>query len=244
VTSELDPTVASASERYWRRWALELTRFQQHRLASFGLVVLLGFVSGVAALYAFAALADNVLEQETASLDANAATAVHQVSSPALDVVMRVISAFGSEVVLLLGLVLLALFIWQRRWGAATLLVLVTLGAQVLNDILKGLFQRTRPAPLVSFIDAQQWSFPSGHAMIAAAFYFYLGYLAWRLVRGWLRWLIVGCLLVLVVAIGVSRIYLNAHYLSDVLAGYLAGFLWVDAVIIGGQLLKPRHTSR
>jgi undecaprenyl-diphosphatase len=77
--------------------------------------------------------------------------------------------------------------------------------------------------------------------MVAAAFYGYLAYLAWNLLRGWQRWLAVSGLLVLVFLIGLSRLYLGVHYLTDVVAGYIAGFLWVDAVIIGGHLLSRRR---
>src|SRR5262249_55909796 len=138
----------------------------------------------------------------------------------------------------------LGLLLWRRRWGAAFTLVLVTVGAQLLNDILKDVFHRARPQPLLGFIDAQQYSFPSGHAMVAAAVYLYVAYFSWRLVRGWWRGLLAIGLIVLVVLIGISRLYLEAHYLSDVLAGYLAGLIWTDAVILAGHLLPLRPIRR
>src|SRR5207253_5489188 len=104
----------------------------------------------------------------------------------------------------------------------------------------KTTFHRARPVQVVGIIAAQQYSFPSGHAMVSAAFYFYLAYLCWRLVRGAWRFVLIGGLVLLAVSIGASRIYLEAHYLSDVIAGYIAGFVWADTVIIGGQLLATR----
>src|SRR5205085_8477974 len=100
---------------------------------------------------------------------------------------------------------------------------------------------RTRPEAVISLIQAQSYSFPSGHAMVSASFYFFVAYLAWRLVRGWWRGVLVVGLALLVVAIGVSRIYLQAHYLSDVIAGYVAGFVWTDAVILGSQVLSTER---
>jgi undecaprenyl-diphosphatase len=79
--------------------------------------------------------------------------------------------------------------------------------------------------------------------MVSAAFYFYLAYLSWQVVHCWKRTVLMVGLVILVLLIGVSRIYLGVHYLSDVLAGYLAGFVWTDAVIIGSQLLA-RHSRR
>jgi membrane-associated phospholipid phosphatase len=238
---QLDPTVATSSESGWRRWAAQLGRDDPERIAGFGVVVGLGFVLGVGAIYFFAWLADQVLEQETTALDSAATAFVLQFKSPWLDTVMPIISLFGSEVVFVLGGLLFVLFAWQRRWGAAFLLVLVTAGAWALNNLLKDVFRRTRPEPVTSLLSAQQWSFPSGHAMVSAAFYFFLAYLAWRLTVGIWRWVLVLGLLTLVLLIGISRIYLQAHYLSDVIAGYAAGFLWTDAVIVGSRLLSTRR---
>jgi undecaprenyl-diphosphatase len=210
------------------------------RLASFGAIVVFGFVAAALLLYGFARLATEVLEQETLAMDTATLTFLQGFSSPPLTLAAEAISALGSQVVVAIGAVLLAVFIWQRRWGAALSLVLVVAGAQVLNDILKAAFQRPRPTPVTGLIDVQQFSFPSGHAMVAAAFYLYLAYLSWRLVRGIWRGVLVAGLIVLVLLIGLARLYLQAHYLSDVIAGYLAGFLWTDAVILGAFVLSTR----
>jgi undecaprenyl-diphosphatase len=214
------------------------------QVIGFGGFVALGFLLGLIVLYAFAWLADEVLAQETFSLDNAASAYLQQFSSPELTTVMWTISLMGNEVVWVFAAVLLALFSWQRRWGSALTVVVILGGEQLLNNVLKNLFQRTRPSPVVpGLFIAQQFSFPSGHAMTAMAFYCYVGYLSFRYVRGTWRILVVLILAILVILIGVSRIYLGVHYLSDVIAGYLAGFLWTDMVILGSQLLMryPRR---
>ena len=236
-----DPVVASASPRGWLAWALHVVRREPERLAGFGGTLLLGAVMCVVLIYAFARLASEVLEQETTSLDLWAYQLVHGFASPALDALAPLISLLGSEAIVVIGGVLVAIFLVQRRWGAAGMLVLVALGAQLLNDVLKAGFQRSRPEPLSTFIAAQQYSFPSGHAMVAAAFYGYLAFLSWRLLTGGWRLLMVAGFVLLVLAIGLSRIYLQAHYFTDVLAGYLCGLVWVDACIIGSRVLVLRH---
>lgn len=210
-------------------------------LAQFGGIVCAGFLAAVLLLYAFAWLANEVLEQETLALDNATLSFLQQFSSPQLTLAAQFFSLLGSEVVLAITALLLLIFAWQRRWGRALTLAIVTGGAEVLNNILKDQFRRTRPEPVAGFIAAQQFSFPSGHAMVSAAFYFYLAYLSWQLVRGLWRWVLVGALVLLVFLIGLSRLYLEAHYLSDVIAGYLAGFLWTDAVILGGRALSARR---
>ncbi len=240
----IDPAVEVAPAEGWRRWAANLGHYDKDRVAGFGGVILAGALIGIVFLYLFVVIADEVLGQETAALDTTAFEFVHRFSSPRMDLAAQAISFMGSEAVLILSVILLALFLWQRRWGAAVMLILISGGVQLLNDILKNTFLRTRPVPVAGIIAAQQYSFPSGHAMVSAAFYFYLAFLCWRLVRGVWRFVMIAGLVLLVLLIGVSRIYLQAHYLTDVIAGYIAGFVWADAVIIGAQLLATRRLPR
>jgi undecaprenyl-diphosphatase len=149
----------------------------------------------------------------------------------------------GAELLSAFMTVLLVAFAYGRRWGAVAGLLLVTVGAQLQNNVLKDLFQRTRPTPLVGLIAAQAFSFPSGHAMVAAAFYLFVGYVSWRLLRGRLRVACVTAIVVVVLVVGLSRLYLGVHYFTDVVAGYLAGLAWANAVIIGGTLLGRRRRA-
>ena len=130
------------------------------------------------------------------------------------------------------------------RWGAAGGLFIATAGAQLLNNVLKATFQRTRPTPLLGLVPEQAYSFPSGHAMVSAAFYLFVGYLGWRMLSGTLRWLWSAALVLLVLGIGWSRLDLGVHYPTDVVAGYFAGSLWSEAVIIATVLLSRRRQSR
>lgn len=239
-----DPSVESAGPEGWRRWASEIGHYDQDRVAGFGGFIVGGFLLGAVCLYVFAWLAEEVMAKQTTAMDDAAYAFVHQFSSPTVDALALAFSFMGSEAVLGLGVVLLTLFLVQRRWGAAGLLILVTVGVQLLNDVLKSVFHRTRPAPVLGALSAQQWSFPSGHAMVSAAFYLYLAYVLWRLVVGVWRIVLPLALTALVILIGISRIYLQAHYLSDVIAGYLVGLLWTVAVIIGSHVLVVRGVPR
>jgi undecaprenyl-diphosphatase len=240
-----DPTVDARSPTGWRDWLVQLVQQERARVAEFGAILVLGFVAAAVLLYAFAWLASEVLEQDTHAADLATLHYLQQFSSPQLTLLAEFFSLLGSEVLAVIAVGLLIVFLWQRRWGAAVSLVLVVAGAQVLNNILKQAFQRERPTPVTGIISAQQFSFPSGHAMVAAAFYLFLAYMAWRLVHGrWQRALMVGLLVLLVLLIGISRLYLEAHYLTDVIAGYLAGTLWALSVILGGRVLILRTQSR
>jgi undecaprenyl-diphosphatase len=113
-----------------------------------------------------------------------------------------------------------ALFYWG--WRIAWNLTLVSL----LNTILKTIIQRPRPG-LHHLVDVSGFSFPSGHAMISSAFYGYMIYLVVIRLKTRIKYLLAGLLGLLVLAIGVSRIYLGVHYASDVLVGFAAGFAWL-----------------
>jgi membrane-associated phospholipid phosphatase len=243
----VDPTVDAPSTSGWQSWLAQLSHFEQARVAEFGVIVIGGFVGAAVLLYAFAWLATQVLQQETQAVDTATLQFLQSFDAPQLTVLANAISLMGSQAVVAAAAALLVVFFWQRRWGAAVSLILVAGGAQLLNDVLKEAFHRTRPTPISGYLEAQQYSFPSGHAMVSAAFYLFLAYLTWRLVHGhWRRALIVTALVVLVFLIGLSRLYLEAHYLSDVIAGYLAGVLWADSVIVGGRVLtlRTRHATR
>ncbi len=112
----------------------------------------------------------------------------------------------------------------RRRLAAAT--VLVTAG-NLLNPLIKSIVERPRPTTdIVSVLEqANNSSFPSGHALGAMVFYGFLAWVAWSEGR---RGLAAG-LVAAILLVGVSRIYLGVHWPSDVLAGYAIGLVWIVA---------------
>jgi undecaprenyl-diphosphatase len=209
--------------------------------AAFATIVLVGFAAGAGALWLFAAVAEDVAGKESQTLDDAVTAWFVSFASPGLDVAARVASALGSEALVALAVLVIGVYVWHRRWATVAVIVVTLGGAQLLNDILKQLFHRTRPAPLSGLIPSQAYSFPSGHAMESAAFYFLLVCLFWRAVRPSWRPLLVAAGVAIIALVAISRIYLQAHYLTDVVAGDAAGFLWADAVLLGGQVLRTRR---
>jgi len=159
---------------------------------------------------------------------------VHQHSSPALTAVMRGASFIGSATFLVpLGILVVAHYLWRGRRRTARLFAITVLGAEVLDQILKLAFHRIRPAAFFELPEPSGYSFPSGHSMVACAFYGALAVLAaGRAKTGAGRWTYrtVAALLIAVIAlIGMSRIYLGVHYPSDVLGGYIMALIWLFA---------------
>lgn len=169
-------------------------------------------------------LFDTTSDNRVAVLDLRVARFFLTVRTPQIVTVFTLVTAFGYwGVIFTLGIAVTLLF-WMRgrsRYVAGIWLAL--LGNQTSVTVLKILFGRTRPD--VAFYSESSFSFPSGHAAVSAAFFGYLTYVVLRekMVMGWKAYG-VGSLAILL--IGVSRLVLAEHYLSDVLGGYLVGGLW------------------
>ena len=125
-----------------------------------------------------------------------------------------------------IALIIFFLFIRKHRWYSIKIPA-IALSSLALMFILKNIFGRPRPdIPLLS--EAQGLSFPSGHALMSVTFYGLLIYILWNTVqKQWMKWTFTILLLLLILAIGFSRIYLRVHYASDVMAGFAVGFLWL-----------------
>ncbi|RKD14485.1 hypothetical protein BCY91_08420 [Pelobium manganitolerans] len=124
--------------------------------------------------------------------------------------------------------ILTIFFIIRKNWRLSIEITLVLLLSSGLNVVLKNIIGRERPPEIGRLVEAQFYSFPSGHAMSAITFYGFIIYLSAILIKkAWLKTLIIVLCLVMTVLIGFSRIYLGVHFPSDILAGYLAGFAWL-----------------
>ena len=142
---------------------------------------------------------------------------------------MRCISFLGKHSFLIPVIICLVVYflIKKNKWMAIRTSA-VLLSSLLVMTILKSLIHRHRPPdPLVTGIT--NYSFPSGHAFMGVAFYGLLIWYATIYIRTkWLRRLVIFFLLLVIAAIGLSRIYLRVHYATDVIAGICIGFVWLD----------------
>jgi undecaprenyl-diphosphatase len=179
-------------------------------------------------VWAFAELADEVVEGDSRRFDRAVLLWIHSNLPGWLDGPMRLVTALGYYWVVFPLLAVTVLAFYRKGWKlSAILLVVSTSGSIVLTTLLKAMFERSRPDLFDSGYTASFYSFPSGHATLAVGFYGTLTLLLAYRLRGYARWLVAACGVSLVLLIGFSRLYLGVHYPTDVLAGYLAALLWL-----------------
>jgi undecaprenyl-diphosphatase len=190
-----------------------------------------GFATSAFVIWAFAELADGVVEGESRRFDRAVLVWIHAHSPGWLDGPMRLVTALGYYWVVLPLLAVVVFVFYRKGWKlSASLLLVSTVGSSLLTTVLKAVFERARPELFDSGYAASFYSFPSGHATVAVGFYGTLTLiLAYRL-SGFARWVVVVCGVLLVLLIGFSRLYLGVHYPTDVLAGFLAAPLWVICI--------------
>ena len=186
-----------------------------------------GFGVLVASLVAFGSLAEGIRSNEVFLLDTLANPFLHNLSSPALDQLMSGASTVGSIVVIpVLFAIAIVVLLAKRRYGAALFLTIASGGALLLNGLMKLYFHRPRPQLPWAHVQPD-YSFPSGHTMNSVAFYLALAVILWSIAgRRWGVAAVAGAA-ALCTLIGVSRIYLGYHYLTDVVGGALAGIAWL-----------------
>ncbi len=195
---------------------------------SLSFVVLLGCLCLLAL---FGWLSQEILEKEVFSFDTTILWWLHRHSNATIDNMMLGITNLGNpEFVVVLVTICFSLLLWYKRYWAAQILFLTCLGAVILNQGLKLVFVRPRPQLWPHLIVEHTYSYPSGHALGSAVLY---GFLAVLLAREYPRYRmgIYSIAILLVAAIGLSRLFLGVHYPTDIIAGYAVGIPWLSACI-------------
>ena len=228
-----------------------LTTFIARRLdheRAFGLRLTIGLALSLGALWLLAAFTEDVVTHDTITLvDMQVATWFRTHATAAGDRVGLLFSDVGSPVGMgVLALVGAAALALARRWLALAGWIAAFVGAGVITWAMKIIIHRPRPPGAARFLHQASFSFPSGHALGSLVGFGMLAYVLIAESRAMYRHrvaLVVSCAL-LALAIGLSRLYLVVHYLSDVVAGYAAGAVWLAACITAVGTVRRRRRER
>ena len=210
------------------------------------MVFYLGFSLSVLSLLCLGDIGEDMSEAGWADLERAFSEPIRAWRGPWLNQLMRGLTWLGSF--WCLAVVVVAVLLWPgSRFGVRDKSVFLGLGLSegLLNSFLKFWFGRPRPgedyAPMV---EEKYFSFPSGHSMGSLCVYGFLAYLLCRHFPRW-RWPVRLGATLLVTTVGVSRIYLAAHYPGDVVGGFAAGIpcLFLALVLHQGLMLTGKGSS-
>jgi membrane-associated phospholipid phosphatase len=226
---------ATSAPRTWR------SRFAAlHPKAYLGVHGMLGVAACIVMLWAFSFIADEMTEHSLLVRVDHAIVGWLQVhGTEGGESFFNIVSWFGAQAMIGIMIVVVLVFAVRRDWFRAGAVAIAALGGTLLNTVLKLIFHRGRPEFATEFITHQSWSFPSGHAMNSLVGYGFLAYLLLERTTD-LRARIAILLVTTIVVglVGFSRLYLGVHYLSDVIAGFLAGGIWLLVCITGYRFAK------
>lgn len=188
----------------------------------------------------FVGVVDEVRDGDALPLDQSILRFINGFSNSALDSFFITVTALGGIVAVTIGTVLIVTLLVIRQWYYRALFVACGVGgAAIINQVLKLLFERSRPDLWRQLVTETSFSFPSGHAMassaLAASSVVVFWHTRWRIPA-----LIVGA--VYIVLVGFSRLYLGVHYPTDVLAGWFVSACWI--ILLAGILTARFYTAR
>jgi undecaprenyl-diphosphatase len=221
-----------------------LTWLGRHELATLLLLALLP-----AGVWAFAKLADAVMEGKTSPFDQavllalrNPADHLDPRGSEWVEEMGRDVTALGGTIALaFLTLAVSGYLLLKQKRRAAVFVLVAVLGGVLLSLLLKEGFARPRPNLVPHGTHVSTASFPSGHSMMSAITYLTLGALLARVEsRPRMKAYVLILAVLVTVAVGISRVYLGVHWPTDVLAGWTAGATWALLCWLTARWLQRR----
>lgn len=198
------------------------------------LLIFICFLFFVFGINIFVELTDQLSGKNIASFDNNITGYITSFRNPQRNEVIEFITHLGDIYGYLVMTTLVVFYLYRKlkNWKFILQLLGVVILSALSNIALKKAINRARPSA-DHLVVVESLSYPSGHAMSAMAFYGFLIYLLFHIkMSRLLRSVLFFIFAILILAIGVSRIYLGVHYPSDVFAGFIAGLIWVAFCII------------
>ena len=238
------PRTAALRRRFAPQLQFLLNRLSPQAFLGLHLTIASLFIFG--ATWLFGGIAQDVVAGDPlTAVDLNIAKWFHQHRTAGLTAIMQMVSGLASLSWVTGSALAAALILWWKRcWYRLLALLLVLPCGMVLDVLLKIAFHRHRPIFTDSYLIFHGYSFPSSHTMAATLLYGLLTVYAVITLDAW-RWRVGavfgGCIMILLV--GLSRIYLGAHYLSDVLGAMAAGFAWLALSLTAVDILR-RNRAR
>jgi membrane protein DedA with SNARE-associated domain/membrane-associated phospholipid phosphatase len=237
------PRVAAFGRKHARVWLFITARFARGEYL--GLHLTVGLLVSLAALWLFGGVTEDVIHNDPLTrFDVSFGAALRAHATRFGYAAFDAISLLGSPVVVgALGVVVGIVLLLRREWIVLSGWLAAFAGAGVLGWALKQAIRRPRPAYGSEYLHGASFSFPSNHALGALVAYGMLAYVIMSLgtERPRARTAVATVAVILILAIGFSRLYLGVHYFSDVVGGYAAGAVWLSACISGVEVARRQR---
>ena len=182
---------------------------------------------------------EDVYEREILEFD-KLAFSLFKIRTPLLTKIFLIITNLGSPYVLIL-LTLLSFLLKNKK---LSFIITANLGLiTIINQVLKFIVKRPRPSDLFLIVETG-YSFPSGHSMVSLSFYGLLIYFIYKYFKNKkLKIFLITFLSLIIILIGISRVYLGVHFVSDVISGFLLSlsYLIIFIKVINKFILKESY---
>lgn len=238
------PAVRKVREDHPKLVAFVANRFDTNFFI--GLPLTLVLVAAGANIALLSQLTESVVDSEwVVQFDEEFTSMLYNMRTEWVSQVFYTFTQLGNrEFVFIAGGIVSAIFLFRRKWIALVSFWLMLGGVGLSVQFGKKVISRDRPTDVAYYV-VEHFSFPSGHATTIIALYGLIAYFLYRhFDKSGLQRLTVVLAVLLIVLVGFSRIYLGVHYLSDVLAGYLLGGLWLLVGISMVEVLLYRKQKR
>jgi membrane-associated phospholipid phosphatase len=225
----------------------KLIRARLSSKESSGLYLTLLLLLLIIAALVFGAIAEDVVTRDPLTItDARFSAWLNGHRLPSLTQAMLLITHVHSLLGVTVMTIAVCAYLWIKRLRVWVLrLTLAVFGGMLLNPLLKHVFMRERPHLSDPLVTLTTYSFPSGHTLMATVFYGTLCVLVVSRAHHW-RWRLLAIAVagLMILLVGFSRIYLGAHYLSDVLAAIAEGLAWLAFCFLLVGERNRRHAGK
>lgn len=216
------------------RQLLRNTFHQYNDQLPFFITILIALLLVVGGINVFIDLTENIHSDVLATYDSKVTAYVTSFRNPGLNIFMQGITELGDlyGYIALTVICTVLFYLKFRNWRYVLEMVFVLAIAGLSNSALKQVINRARP-DVDHLVSVATLSYPSGHAMTAISFYGFLIYLIYNIkMRKIFKIALIFLFSVMIILIGISRIYLGVHFPSDVAGGYIAGFIWIIFCVV------------
>lgn len=206
----------------------------------------IGLLLNIFFILTFSKITKSVMANESlVSLDQWINENIIYFRTPWVNTITIIITQLGNQVFVFLCSVIITFYMFlKRKFDIIVSYVIAIIGGGLLNFTLKIVIQRERPISEDTLTKVAGFSFPSGHAMLSVIFFGMIAYILTREIKSLkLNLIIILSAGFIIFLIGFTRIYLQVHYLSDVIAGYVGGLFWLSVNIIGLEIYRKKKEA-